>query len=162
MSKISHCLWFDGKAEEAAKFYTSIFKDGKIGKINHYGKAGQEQHGQKEGAVMTVEFEINGMNYLGLNAGPIFKFNEAFSIVVTCEDQKEVDYYWEKLTSGGGQEVACGWLKDKFGLSWQITPKVLEEMMRDPDQRKVDRVMQAFMKMKKYDIAKLVQAYEGK
>jgi predicted 3-demethylubiquinone-9 3-methyltransferase (glyoxalase superfamily) len=161
MSTISHCLWFDGKAEQAAKFYTSIFKNGKIGKIARYGKEGFEIHGQPEGTVMTVEFEIDGMKYLGLNGGPIFKFTEAFSIVVNCDTQEEIDYFWGKLTQGG-QEVECGWLKDQFGVSWQINPKILGEMLSDPDPRKVGRVTEAFLKMKKFDIAALRRAFEGK
>lgn len=161
MLNISHCLWFDGKAEEAARFYTSVFKNGKIGKIARYPGTGQEIHGQKEGSVMTVEFEILGEKYLGLNGGPAFKFNEAFSVVVTCDTQEEIDHYWEKLTSGGGKEVQCGWLTDQFGLSWQIVPRALGEMMSDPDPKKAARVMDAFMKMKKFDIAALRRAYEG-
>ena len=161
MAKISHCLWFDGKAEEAAKLYTSIFKDGKIGKIARYGKEGFEIHGQREGTVMTVEFEINGLKYLALNGGPLFKFNESFSIVVTCDSQQEIDYYWEKLTADGGQPVQCGWLKDKFGLSWQVVPKVLAEMVSDADPNRADRVTNAFLQMVKFDIAALEAAARG-
>lgn len=161
MAEISHCLWFDGKAEQAARFYTSVFKDGKIGKISRYGKEGFEIHGQREGTAMTVEFELEGKKYLGLNGGPVFQFNEAFSIVVTCDSQEEIDYYWEKLTQDG-QAVQCGWLKDQFGLSWQIVPRILGELMTDPDPRKTDRVMKAFLQMKKFDIAGLQRAYGGK
>lgn len=161
MQKLHTCLWFDGKAEEAAKFYISVFKNGKINHINHYGKAGQENHGQREGSVMTVEFEMNGMSFYGLNAGPIFKFNEAVSFMVYCADQNEVDYYWEKLTSDGGQEGPCGWCKDKYGLSWQVVPEVLMKMQQSQDQAARDRVMTAFMKMKKYNIAELERAFKG-
>lgn len=161
MSTISHCLWFDGQAEQAAKFYTSVFKSGKIGKISRYGKEGFEIHGQPEGTVMTVEFELEGMRYLSLNGGPLFKFNEAFSIVATCDTQEEIDYYWNKLTQGG-QEVQCGWLKDQFGVSWQIVPKVLGAMMSDSDSRKSGRVMQAFLQMKKFNIAALERAFNEK
>lgn len=161
MTNISHCLWFDDKAEQAAKFYTSVFKDGKLGKISRYGNEGQEIHGQKAGTVMTVEFEIGGLKYVALNGGPHFKFNEAFSIMVNCDTQEEIDYYWEKLREGGGQEVQCGWLKDRFGVSWQVAPKILDEMLRDSDPRKSERVTKAFLQMKKFDIAALKKAYEG-
>lgn len=162
MPKISHCLWFDRQAEEAAKFYTSVFKGGKIGKISHYTDEGTEIHGMPEGLAMVVEFEILGQKYLALNGGPIFKFNESFSIVVNCESQDEIDYYYKSLLEGGGEESQCGWLKDRFGVSWQITPTVLAEMMLDRDVEKVKRVTQAFLQMKKYDIAALKRAYEGK
>lgn len=161
MKKLQTCLWFDGKAEEAAKFYLSVFENGKINSINHYGKAGKENHGQEEGSVMTVDFEMNGMHFLGLNGGPIFKFNESVSFMIMCKDQKEVDYYWDKLTSDGGEESQCGWCKDKYGLSWQVVPEVLMKMQQSPDQAKRDRVMTAFMKMKKYDIETLEKAFHG-
>ena len=161
MQKISHCLWFDRQAEDAAKFYTSVFKGGKIGKVTHYTEEGFEIHGMPTGTVMTVDFEIMGQKYMALNGGPIFKFNEAFSIVVNCENQDEIDYYWKNL-SKGGQEIECGWLKDQFGLCWQIVPTVLSQMLSDPDQKKVKRVTHAFLKMKKFDIAELKKAYEGK
>lgn len=157
MQRMSTCLWFDNQAEDAAKFYVSIFEGGKLGKITHYGKEGFEQHGRPEGSVMTVEFEVNGQKFIGLNGGPIFKFSEAVSFVVNCDDQKEIDYYWSMLTQGG-QEVECGWLKDKFGVSWQIVPTILGEMMADPDKLKTERVMSAFLKMKKFDIEALKQA----
>ena len=153
---ITPCLWFDGQAEEAAKFYISVFKNSKINTISHYGKEGFEVHGQKEGTVMTVEFEINGQPFTGLNGGPIFKFNEAVSFQVFCDTQQEIDDYWEKLTKDGGQEIACGWLKDKFGLSWQIVPSILPKLMSDP--KRAGRVMEVFMKMIKFDIEKLLQA----
>lgn len=162
MKKMSTCLWFDNQAEEAAKFYLSVFKNGSIKHIARYGKAGYEFHRQPEGTVMTVEFEVNGENFLAINGGPIFKFNEAISLVVHCESQKEIDEYWQKLTSDGGQESQCGWLKDKFGLSWQITPAVLDKMMKSPDQEKTERVVAAYMKMKKFDIAALERAFDGK
>ncbi len=161
MSRISHCLWFDHQAEDAARFYTSVFKNGKIGKISRYGKEGFEIHGQPEGKVMVVEFQIEGQTYLALNGGPLFKFNEAMSIVVNCETQEEIDYYWKAL-SDGGEEGHCGWLKDRFGVSWQINPIILGEMMVDADVQKRERVTKAFLSMHKYDIAALKRAYEGK
>ena len=157
MQKITPCLWFDKEAEEAAKFYTSIFKNSKIGRVSHYGEAGHEIHGRAAGTVMTAEFELNGQKFLALNGGPIFKFNEAVSFIVNCESQEEVDYYWEKL-SDGGEEGPCGWLKDKYGLSWQIVPTVLGELMSGSDREKSGRVMQAMLQMKKLDIEKLASA----
>jgi predicted 3-demethylubiquinone-9 3-methyltransferase (glyoxalase superfamily) len=159
--KIVPCLWFENEAEEAAKFYVSVFKNAKLGVVSRYGKEGYEVHGRKAGSVMTAEFELDGQKFVGLNGGPQFKFTEAISFQIMCKDQKEVDYYWDKL-SEGGKEVACGWLKDKFGLSWQVVPAVLIEMMNDPDTTKSERVMKAFMKMTKFDIAELKRAYEGK
>jgi predicted 3-demethylubiquinone-9 3-methyltransferase (glyoxalase superfamily) len=156
MQKIKPCLWFDGQAEEAAKFYISVFKDGKIREITHYGKSGP----RPEGSVMTVEFELFGQEFMGLNGGPEFKFNEALSLTVACKTQEEIDELWEKL-SRGGQEVECGWLKDKYGLFWQIVPAEIPKMLSDPDPEKVNRVMEAVMTMKKLDIAALKQAYEG-
>lgn len=161
MSQISHCLWFDNQAEDAANLYTSIFKDGKIHKITRYGKEGFEIHGRPDGSVMTAEFEIAGQHYTALNGGPLFKFNEAFSIMVNCETQEEIDYYWKKLTENGGEPGPCGWLKDKFGVSWQIAPIVLGKMLSDPDKKKSERVTKAFLKMKKFDIAALEKAYRG-
>lgn len=160
MTTISHCMWFDSEAEEAAKFYTSIFKESKMGKVTYYRGFGTEVHGQPKGKVMTAEFELNGIKYLALNGGPLFKFSEAFSICVICDTQEEIDYYWDALTAGG-KEVQCGWLKDKYGVSWQVTPKILGQLMNDPDPAKGKRVTDAFMKMKKYDIAALHRAYEG-
>jgi len=161
MPQISHCLWFDSEAEEVANFYTSIFKGGKILSVSRYGKEGREIHGQPEGKVMVAEFEILGQKYMALNGGPIFKHSEAFSIVVTCDTQEEIDFYWDKLTAGG-QVVECGWLKDKFGVSWQITPRILGEMLNHKDTEKSQRVTHAFLRMKKFDIAELKRAFEGK
>lgn len=153
--KITPCLWFDNQAEEAANFYVSIFKNSKIESISHYGKEGFEIHGQKEGTVLTVVFQINGQPFTALNGGPVFKFTEAVSFQVFCETQAEIDDYWNKLTQGG-QEVQCGWLKDKFGLSWQIIPAILPKLLSDPS--RAGRVMKAYLKMKKFDIEKLMQA----
>lgn len=155
--KLSICLWFDSEAEQAAKFYTSIFKDGKIVKIARFTGVGQEIHGKPEGSVMTVNFTLNGMDFIALNGGPVFKFNESISICVYCDTQEEIDYFWDKLTEGG-EESYCGWLKDKYGVSWQIIPSVLEEMLSDSDQAKVQKVTAAFMQMRKFNIAKLYEA----
>jgi predicted 3-demethylubiquinone-9 3-methyltransferase (glyoxalase superfamily) len=161
MQKITPCLWFDDKAEEAAKFYVSIFKDSKIGNVTRYGKEGYEIHGREAGSVLTVDFKIEGQKFVALDGGPIFKFNEAISFQVRCKTQKEVDYYWEKLSEGGDEQAQqCGWLKDKYGVSWQITPIVLEKMLRDKDTKKSDRVMKALLQMRKLDIMTLRQAYE--
>lgn len=163
MQKISPCLWFDDQGEEAAKFYTSIFKDSKIGDVTRYGKEGYEIHGREEGTVMTVEFEIEGQKFLVLNGGPIFKFNEAISFQVYCETQEEVDYYWEKLSEGGDEKAQqCGWLKDKYGVSWQIVPTILIKMLKDKDSQKSQRVMKAMLQMHKLDISTLKKAYEEK
>jgi predicted 3-demethylubiquinone-9 3-methyltransferase (glyoxalase superfamily) len=160
MQKIIPCLWFDDKAEEAAKFYASIFKNSKIGNVSRYGKEGYEFHGKEDGTVMTVDFEIEGQKYVALNGGPIFKFNEAISFQVHCETQKEVDYYWEKLSEGGDEKAQqCGWLKDKYGVSWQIVPVVLTKMLQDKDAKKSQRVMKALLQMRKLDIKTLTQAY---
>lgn len=155
MPKPTPFLWFDSQAEEAAKFYTSIFPNSKIGTTARYGSSGPGP----AGSVMTVQFELDGQTFTALNAGPIFKFNEAVSFVVPCKTQDEIDHYWSKLTSGGGKESECGWLKDKFGLSWQIVPAILPELMKDPV--KGNRVMQAVLKMKKLDIAELRRAAES-
>lgn len=157
MAKISPFLWFDGNAEEAANFYTSIFKNSKILKISRYGEGGPGP----AGTVMVVNFQIEGQEFIALNGGPHFKFTEAISFTISTETQEETDYYWNKLTAGGGQEVECGWLKDKFGLCWQVTPKVLSELLADKDKAKAGRVMQAMLKMKKIDIAELKRAYNG-
>jgi predicted 3-demethylubiquinone-9 3-methyltransferase (glyoxalase superfamily) len=163
MQKISPCLWFDDQGEEAAKFYTSIFKDSKMGDVTRYGKEGYEIHGREEGTVMTVEFEIEGQKFLALNGGPIFKFNEAISFQVYCETQEEVDYYWEKLSEGGDEKAQqCGWLKDKYGVSWQIVPTILIKMLKDKDSEKSQRVMKAMLQMHKLDISTLKKAYEEK
>jgi predicted 3-demethylubiquinone-9 3-methyltransferase (glyoxalase superfamily) len=154
MQKITPFLWFDNQAEEALNFYTSVFKNAKIGKIARYGESGPGP----AGSVMTASFELEGLEFTALNAGPHFKFNEAISFVVDCKSQEEVDYFWDKL-SEGGQIQQCGWLKDKFGLSWQIVPTVLIELMSDPNREKANRVMQAMLQMTKIDIAKLKEAY---
>ena len=157
LKQITPCLWFDNQAEEAANFYTSIFKNSKIEGISRYGKEGFEVHGQKEGTAMTVGFQINGQKFTALNGGPMYKFTEAISFQVFCETQEEIDYYWNKLTEGG-TEIQCGWLKDKFGLSWQIVPSIIPSLMSNP--AKAGKVMQAFLQMKKFDIEKLKQAAE--
>jgi predicted 3-demethylubiquinone-9 3-methyltransferase (glyoxalase superfamily) len=158
--KILPCLWFDSEAEEAAKFYCSIFKDSRIETISHYGNEGHEKHGREPGSVMVVVFDLEGQRFVGLNGGPHFKFTEAISFQIHCQSQQEVDYYWSKLTQGG-KEVQCGWLKDKFGLSWQVVPTALIEMMMDSDSAKVARVTKAYLQMKKFDISVLTRAYEG-
>lgn len=163
MQKITSNLWFDDQAEEAAQFYTGIFKNSRITRVTRYGKEGQEIHKRPPGSVMTVEFEIAGQQFVGLNGGPIFKFNEAVSFIINCESQDEVDDYWNKLKAGGDPAAQqCGWLKDKYGLSWQVVPTRLTALLRDPDQQKADRVMKAMLQMKKLDIKKLEEAYEGK
>ena len=162
MQKITPFLWFDNQAEEAAKFYTSVFKNSKIGRILRYDEASAKAAGRPAGSVLTVEFEIEGQKFTALNGGPQFKFNESVSFVVNCKTQEEVDYFWEKLTPGGGQESECGWLKDKFGLSWQVTPTVLIDMLNDNDPKKAERVMKAMMQMQKIDIKKLDAAFAGK
>ena len=156
MQKISTFLWYNDNAEEAVNLYTSIFKNSKISKISRYGDAGP---GPK-GSVMTAAFTLDGQEFVALNGGPHFKFTPAISLVVNCDDQKELDYYWEKLSEGGSEEQ-CGWLKDKFGLSWQIVPKRLSELIAEKDPQKSNRVMQALMKMVKLDISKLEKAYAG-
>ena len=162
MQKITPFLWFDDQAEEAVKFYTSIFKDSKTGRILRYDDEAAKASGRPVGSVLTIEFELEGQKFVALNGGPEFKFNESVSFVVNCETQQEVDYYWQKLIADGGQESACGWLKDKFGLSWQVTPAVLIDMLHDKDSAKAERVMKAMLQMKKIDIDKLKAAYEGK
>jgi predicted 3-demethylubiquinone-9 3-methyltransferase (glyoxalase superfamily) len=158
--KITPFLWFDTQAEQAAEFYTSVFKNSRIKQINRYGRAGKDTHGQEAGTVMTVEFEICGQAMVALNGGPLFKFSEAISFAVACENQDEIDYFWSKL-SEGGEESRCGWLKDKYGLSWQVVPAALPQILRKADATARDRVMDAVMKMKKFDLQKLQQAYEG-
>lgn len=164
MQKITPFLWFAGQAEEAVKFYTSIFPDSRIGRILRYSEevAKVSESGQSVGSVLTIEFEIAGQKFTALNGGPQFKFNESISFAVLCDDQKEVDYFWEKLTADGGEESACGWLKDKFGVSWQITPTVLIDMLNDQDARKAERAMHAMLQMQKIDISKLKAAYADK
>jgi predicted 3-demethylubiquinone-9 3-methyltransferase (glyoxalase superfamily) len=159
---ITPCLWFDTQAEEAARYYTGIFKNSKIGKISRYTEAGREVHRQKAGTVMTVEFELNGQPFTALNGGPVFKFNEAISFQIMCQTQEEVDHYWNKLSEGGDKNAQqCGWVKDKYGLSWQVVPTVLPELMSSPDKEKAGRAMEAMLQMKKLDIAELKRAFEG-
>jgi len=157
MPKITPFLWFNNQAEEAAKFYTSIFKNSKVGQVSRYSEAGKEVHGQEPGTVMTVAFELDGQPFTALNGGPLFKFTEAVSFVVHCESQQEVDHFWKKL-SAGGQPSQCGWLKDKFGVSWQIVPNILLQLLNDKDTKKSQRVMRAMLKMTKIDIKKLQKA----
>jgi predicted 3-demethylubiquinone-9 3-methyltransferase (glyoxalase superfamily) len=153
---IAPCLWYDSEAEEAAKLYVSIFPDSKIKDITRYGKEGFEIHGQPEGKVLTVEYELNGQPFTNLNGGPIFKFNESVSFQIFCETQEEIDHYWYKLIADGGKESECGWLKDKFGASWQVTPIILEELLKEP--ARAGRVTNAFLKMRKFDIEALLKA----
>lgn len=162
MQKITPFLWFENQAEDAANFYVSVFKNSKILNTSYYGEEGQEVTGQKPGTVMVVDFEIEGQMFQVINGGPTFKINPAISFVIDCKDQEEVDYYWEKLTSGGGKEVQCGWLEDKFGVSWQVVPTVLNKLMADSDKEKSGRVMNAMLKMVKLDVQKLQDAYDGK
>jgi len=171
MQKITPFLWFDNQAEEAVNFYTSIFsaisgsasggKNSKVGSVTRYDEAGSAAAGRPKGSVMTASFNLNGQEFVALNGGPHFKFNEAISLVVNCESQQEVDYYWEKLSADPKAEM-CGWLKDKFGLSWQIVPTVLSKLLSDKDAKKSQRVMQAMLQMKKIDIAGLEKAHNGK
>jgi predicted 3-demethylubiquinone-9 3-methyltransferase (glyoxalase superfamily) len=159
MQRITPCLWFDNQAEEAVKFYVSIFKNSKVGSVARYGEEGAKVSGRPKGTVMTVTFQLDGQEFTALNGGPMFKFTEAISFIVNCKTQQEVDELWEKL-SKGGEEGPCGWLKDKYGVSWQIVPTVLGEMMQDKDPEKSERVMKAMLQMKKLDIKSLEQAYE--
>ena len=158
--RITNCLWYDNQAEAAAKLYTSVFKNSNIGHVSRYGKEGYEFHHQPEGSVSTVTFYLDGQEFLGLNAGPAFKFTEAISLMINCDGQEEIDYYWNKLTEGG-EEGPCGWLKDKFGLSWQVVPVQLIEMLKDPDPVKTSRVTAAYLRMQKFDLKKLQQAFTG-
>ena len=162
MQKITPFLWFDDQAEEAVNFYTSLFKNSKIGRIFRNPQEAAEKTGRPVGSVLTIEFEIEGQKFVALNGGPLFKFNESVSFVINCETQEEVDYFWEKLTADGGEESQCGWLKDKFGLSWQVTPTVLIDMLHDQDPEKAERVMKAMLQMQKIEIPKLKAAYGGK
>jgi predicted 3-demethylubiquinone-9 3-methyltransferase (glyoxalase superfamily) len=162
MQKITPHLWFDNQAEEAVNFYTSVFKNSSTIRTSHYGKAGFEVHKMPEGTVMTIEFEIEGERFVALNGGPVFKFNEAVSFIVKCENQEELDYYWEKLSEGGDKNAQqCGWLKDRFGVSWQVIPTELSDMMSDENTERKERVISTFMKMKKLDMKELEKAYEG-
>ena len=159
MQKITTFLWFDDKAEEAANFYTSIFKNSRIIGMTRYDEAASKAAGRPKGSVMTVEFVLDGQEFSALNGGPIFKFTEAISLVVNCETQQEIDDFWEKL-SKGGDKSQCGWLKDRYGLSWQVVPTVLKQMLQDKDARKSQAVMKAMLQMTKLDIAALKQAYD--
>jgi predicted 3-demethylubiquinone-9 3-methyltransferase (glyoxalase superfamily) len=162
MQKITSNLWFDNQAEEAANYYTGIFKNSRILNTVHYSKEGFDIHKMPEGTVMTVEFVIEGQKFIALNGGPVFTFNEAISFVINCANQQEIDYYWERLTAGGDPKAQqCGWLKDKFGVSWQVVPAQLQNMMQDRDREKSDRVMKVLLQMKKLDIHTLEEAYEG-
>jgi predicted 3-demethylubiquinone-9 3-methyltransferase (glyoxalase superfamily) len=157
MSAITPCLWFDTQALDAATFYVSVIKNSKLGKISYYGDGAP----LPKGTELTVTFQLDGQEFMGLNGGPVFKFTEAVSFIINCDAQAEIDDYWQKLTADGGKEVQCGWLKDKFGLSWQIAPRVLGKMMSDKDPAKTNRVMAAMMKMVKLDIKALEAAYNG-
>ena len=162
MHKITPCLWFDDQAEAAAEFYTAIFRNSRIVSMTRYGEAGYDVHGKPAGTIMTVAFELEGQAFTALNGGPVFTFNEAISFQVHCETQEEVDYYWEKLSEGGDARAQqCGWLKDKYGASWQIVPTALIEMIQDSDTEKSQRVMEAMLHMKKIDIEILKRAYAG-
>ena len=162
MQKITPFLWFDDQAEDAVNFYMSVFKNSKIGRIFRYTEEAAEKTGRPVGSVLTIEFEIEGQKFVALNGGPLFEFNESISFVINCETQEEVDYFWEKLTADGGEESQCGWLKDKFGLSWQVTPTVLIDLLHDKDPEKAERVMNAMLQMQKIEIPKLNAAYGGK
>jgi predicted 3-demethylubiquinone-9 3-methyltransferase (glyoxalase superfamily) len=157
MQKITPCLWFDGQIDEAAKFYTSVFRDGKVKDMAKYGPGTP----MPEGTPLTVIFEVAGQEFMLLNGGPHFRMNEAVSFYIHCKDQAEVDYYWTKLTADGGAESMCGWLKDKYGVSWQVVPEALERYMKDKDAAKANRVMQAMLQMRKIDVAALDRAYAG-
>jgi len=161
MQRLTPCLWFDDKAEEAAKFYVSIFKNSRLGPITHYGEAGAKVSGKPKGSVMTVTFEIEGQEFVALNGGPLFTFTEAISFMLKCQSQQEIDEMWSKL-SKGGEEGPCGWLKDKYGLSWQIVVPSWDDMLRDNDAAKSERVMAAILQMSKPDTQRVQQAYEGR
>lgn len=160
--KITPMLWFDNQAVEAAELYTSIFPNSKITDDTQYGEEGQDITGQKPGTIMTVNFELNGQKFVALNGGPMFKFNESISFIIHCKDQKEVDYYWEKLTANGGAESQCGWCKDKFGVSWQVIPEQFGDYMERADDKQKENLMKAMFQMKKFDVEKLKNAFEGK
>ncbi|MBL8848527.1 MAG: VOC family protein [Planctomycetaceae bacterium] len=160
--RITPCLWFDNQAEPAARFYASIFPNSSIGRISRYGEEGREVHGQEPGSVLTVEFRLDGQPFTALNGGPVFQFNEAVSLQIDCETQADVDYYWDKLTAGGDpKSQQCGWLKDKYGLSWQVVPSIVSELLTGPSAAGRSRMMQALFQMKKLDIAALQRAYNG-
>ncbi len=160
--QIQSCLWFDSEAEEAARYYVGIFKNARILRVTRYGKAGHEIHGRSEGSVLTVEFELDGQTFTALNGGPVFTFNEAISLEVHCKTQDEIDYYWERLSAGGDPKAQqCGWLKDRYGVSWQVVPTDLTEMLTDEKSPKSQRAFEAMLQMKKLDIAALKRAYDG-
>jgi predicted 3-demethylubiquinone-9 3-methyltransferase (glyoxalase superfamily) len=161
-NRIAPCLWFDDQAEEAANYYVGIFKNARIVSVSRFGEAGQEIHKKPVGSVMTVEFELDGQSFTGLNGGPYFKINEAVSFQIDCATQEEVDYFWERLSEGGDENAQqCGWLKDKFGVSWQVIPSGLSELLKDPNAEGSQRAMQAMLQMKKLDMEELRRAYEG-
>ena len=160
--RITPCLWFAEEAEEAAKYYTSIFKNSRITAVTRYSKAGQEVHGRPPGSVMVVAFELEGQSFTALNGGPLFKFSEAISFQVQCDTQEEIDYYWERLGAGGDPKAqVCGWLKDRYGLSWQVVPRLEQFLLRDEKSPGAERAMEAMLKMKKIDMQELQRAYEG-
>ena len=160
LQKITPCLWFDSEAEEAARFYTEIFPNSRITQISRYGEAGYEHHGKPPGTVMVAAFELDGQPFTALNGGPVFRINEAISFQVSCDTQAEVDHYWEKLAAGGDEKAQqCGWLKDRYGVSWQIVPAILPKLMCDPDPGKSQKTFQAMLQMKKLDIAELQRAH---
>ena len=160
--RITPCLWFDDKAEEAATFYCGIFRNARIDQVSHYTEVGKEIHGRPAGSVMTVEFELDGHSFTALNGGPHFKFNEALSLQINCDTQDEIDDYWTKLGAGGEPRAQqCGWLKDRYGVSWQVVPRMLTQMVMDPDKTKSSRAFAAMLQMKKLDIAALQRAYDG-
>ncbi|MFD2147428.1 VOC family protein [Mucilaginibacter antarcticus] len=162
VQKIQPCLWFDTQAQEAAEYYTSIFKNSSIIRITYYPNVGQDVHGKPAGSVLTVEFELEGQNFMALNGGPMFNFTAAISLSVNCDTQEEIDYYWDKLTTGGDPAAQqCGWLKDKYGLSWQVAPVIMTELLNDPDPQKRARVMEAYMPMQKFDLATILKAYNS-
>jgi len=161
MARISPCLWFDDQAEEAARFYVGIFENSRIVSATRYNKAGYDIHGRPAGSVMTVEFELDGQSFTALNGGPVFKFNEAVSLQILCENQDEIDYYWTKLSAGGDPAAQqCGWLKDRYGLSWQVVPRGMSEMLEDSSSPRAERAMRAILGMKKIDLEELRRAYQ--
>ncbi len=160
--RISPCLWFDDEAEDAARYYVGIFKSSRITQITRYGEAGKEVHGRPPGSVMTAAFELDGQTFTALNGGPVFKFNEAVSFQVSCATQEEIDYYWEKLSAGGDPKAQqCGWLKDRFGLSWQVVPDSIDDLFKDEKSPGARRAMDAMLKMKKIDLAELRRAHDS-
>jgi predicted 3-demethylubiquinone-9 3-methyltransferase (glyoxalase superfamily) len=161
MPDVHPCLWFDTQAEEAASFYVSVFPNSKVGRVTRYGEAASKAAGRPKGSVLTVEFMLDGKPFMALNGGPVFQFSQAISLCVPCKDQKEIDHYWEKFLKGG-EEMPCGWVKDRFGLSWQVFPAEIMKMHADPDEKKRERVMAAMLKMKKMDLAALKRAYDGR